>query len=227
MQLRYHRLGTDPADDPVVFATPDQPEWGYEPEVTDDGRLLVLSVWRGTDPTNRVYVADLTDGVEAASVRPLLDAADARYELIDGVNGTLYLLTDLDAPRGRVVAIDVADPGELREVIPEGLRRPRDRPSRRRAAGGRLPPRCSPSAHDLRDRWAPRRRRRAAGHRHHRRAGRPTRRRGALPDVHDVRRSRRRPRRFDGGRLGARGGAAGAAMGPGRLRHRAGVRHFR
>ncbi len=120
MQLRYHRLGTDPADDPVVFATPDQPEWGYEPEVTDDGRLLVLSVWRGTDPTNRVYVADLTDGVEAASVRPLLDAADARYELIDGVNGTLYLLTDLDAPRGRVVAIDVADPGELREVIPEG-----------------------------------------------------------------------------------------------------------
>ena len=120
MQLRYHRLGTDAADDAIVFATPDQPEWGYEPEVTDDGRLLVISVWRGTDPTNRVYVADLTGGVEAASVRPLLDAADARYEPIAGVDGTLYLLTDLDAPRGRVVAIDVAGTGELREVIPEG-----------------------------------------------------------------------------------------------------------
>ena len=110
MQLRYHRLGADAADDTIVFATPDQPEWGYEPEVTDDGRLLVISVWRGTDPTNRVYVADLAEGVEAASVRPLLAAADARYEPIGGVDGTLYLLTDLDAPRGRVVAIDVADP---------------------------------------------------------------------------------------------------------------------
>jgi prolyl oligopeptidase len=119
MELRYHRLGADAADDEVVFATPDQPEWGYEPEVTDDGRLLVISVWRGTDPTNRVYVADLADGVEAAHVRPLLDAADARYELIAGVDGSLYLLTDLDAPRGRVVAVDVVT-GDVREVIPEG-----------------------------------------------------------------------------------------------------------
>ncbi|HYI65636.1 MAG TPA: prolyl oligopeptidase family serine peptidase [Candidatus Limnocylindrales bacterium] len=120
MELRYHRLGDDPADDPIVFATPAEPEWNYEPEVTDDGRLLVVTVWRGTDPTNRVYVADLTGGAEDAHVRPLLDTADARYELIGGVDGTLYLLTDRDAPRGRVVAVDIADPAELREVIPEG-----------------------------------------------------------------------------------------------------------
>src|SRR5918995_4254221 len=71
MELRYHRLGTDASDDQLVFATPHEPEWGYEPEVTDDGRLLVVTVWRGTDPTNRVYVADLANGVEEASVRPL------------------------------------------------------------------------------------------------------------------------------------------------------------
>jgi prolyl oligopeptidase len=141
MELRYHRLGTDPADDPLVFATPDQPEWGYEPEVADDGRLLVLSVWRGTDPTNRIYVADLTRGVERARVRPLLDAADARYEPIAAVDGTLYLLTDRDAPRGRVVAIDVADPGELQEVIPEGA----DVLEAVRLVGGRL---AAVSLHD-------------------------------------------------------------------------------
>ena len=78
MELRYHRLGTDPADDRLVFATPHEPEWGFEPEVSDDGRLLVVSVWRGTDPENRIYVADLASGVEAAVVRPLLDAADAQ-----------------------------------------------------------------------------------------------------------------------------------------------------
>ncbi len=120
MELRYHRLGTDPAEDRLVFTVPDQPEWGFEPKVTDDGRLLVIVVWRGTDPENRVYVADLTDGVEAAAVRPLLAEADASYLPIAAVDGTLYLHTDLDTPMGRVVAVDLDDPAGLREVVPEG-----------------------------------------------------------------------------------------------------------
>jgi prolyl oligopeptidase len=120
MELRYHRLGTDATTDRLVFSTPDHPDWGFEPTVSDDGRLLVVSVWRGTDPENRIHVADLADGVEAAVVRPLLDAADARYELIATIDGTLYLLTDRDAPLGRVIAVDVGDPEHVREVIPEG-----------------------------------------------------------------------------------------------------------
>jgi prolyl oligopeptidase len=121
MELCYHRLGADPATDPVVFATPDQPEWGFEPKVSSDGSLLVISVWRGTDPETRVYVADLAGGVEGATARPLLDSADARYELVATVGRTLYLHTDLDAPRGRLVAVDADDPNAtLREIIPEG-----------------------------------------------------------------------------------------------------------
>jgi prolyl oligopeptidase len=147
MELRYHRLGTDASDDRLVFATPHEPEWGYEPEVTDDGRLLVVTVWRGTDPTNRVYVADLADGVEKASVRPLLDAADARYELIASVDGTLYLLTDRDAPRGRVVAVEHAAPVELREIVPEGP----DALETVRLVGGRL---AVVSLHDAHHRLA-------------------------------------------------------------------------
>ena len=33
MELRYHRVGTDAADDVLVLATPDEPEWSFEPEV--------------------------------------------------------------------------------------------------------------------------------------------------------------------------------------------------
>ena len=119
MEVRYHRLGTDSAGDTLVFATPDHPDWGFEPDVSDDGRLLVLTVWRGTDPENRTYVADLADGVEAAVVRPVLDEGDARYEHIASFDRTLYLLTDRDAPLGRVIAVDVDDPDNPREVIPE------------------------------------------------------------------------------------------------------------
>jgi prolyl oligopeptidase len=122
MELRYHRLGADAEDDLLVFARPDEPEWGFEPEVTDDGRLLTLLVWRGTDPENRVYVAELKDGVEGAEVRPLLDEADASYLPIAAIDGTLYLHTDRDAPLGRIVAIDVAakgDDGPMREIVAE------------------------------------------------------------------------------------------------------------
>jgi len=120
MELRYHRLGTDAEDDPVVFATPEQPEWGFEPEVSEDGTLLVLIVWRGTDPENRIYVGDLRAGVGHLQVRPLIDAADAAYLPVGSIGRTLYLRTDKDAPLGRVVAIDVDDPTSMREVIPEG-----------------------------------------------------------------------------------------------------------
>jgi prolyl oligopeptidase len=120
MELCYHRLGDDPRTDRIVFATPEHPDWGFEPKVTDDGRLLVLNVWRGTDPENRVYVADLSGGVDEAEVRPLLDEADASYLPIGAIAGTLYLNTDRDAPLGRVIAIEVADPMSVREIIPEG-----------------------------------------------------------------------------------------------------------
>ena len=43
-------------------------------------------------------------------MRPLLDAADAHYEPVATIDGTLYLLTIGDAPLGRVIAVDVVDP---------------------------------------------------------------------------------------------------------------------
>ncbi|MEO7296386.1 MAG: prolyl oligopeptidase family serine peptidase, partial [Candidatus Limnocylindria bacterium] len=147
MELRYHRLGAMQAEDPIVFVTPEQPEWGFEPEVTDDGRLLVVSVWRGTDPTNRIYAADLSGGVDHLEVRPILDSADARYELIDAVDGTLFLLTDRDAPRGRVVAVDVSKPDEVREIISEGA----DTIETVHMVGGRL---AAVSLHDAHHRLA-------------------------------------------------------------------------
>src|SRR5262249_24753289 len=60
-KLYFHRLGTAQAEDALVYERPDEPELGFGPTVSDDGRWLVLTVWKGTDRRNRLYVRDLQD----------------------------------------------------------------------------------------------------------------------------------------------------------------------
>ena len=127
--LAFHRLGTDQSDDEVVWHHPGEDEWIFEPEVTDDGRWLVITAFMGTDPRSKIAVADLHRG---GDVTPLLDGYDAAYELVGSVGDDLLLLTDADAPLGRIVAVAAdgsptsreavaADgPPALREVVAEG-----------------------------------------------------------------------------------------------------------
>jgi prolyl oligopeptidase len=125
MKLYYHRVGTDQSADVLVYERPDQPDWGFGAGVTDDGRYLVTSVWLGTDRRNRVYYQDLGDPlrprVDGEVVR-LLDDFDAGYGFAGNDGPVFYFWTDLDAPRGRLIAIDTRDPGRdrWREIIPQG-----------------------------------------------------------------------------------------------------------
>ena len=118
-RLCFHRVGQGQDDDAVVYARPDQPEWGYRPWVSHDGRWLIVTIWQGTDPRTRVHVADLETG---GDVRALLDTFDAEYECIGTDGDTLYVLTDRDAPSRRIVAIDVngPDPDDWRDVVGAG-----------------------------------------------------------------------------------------------------------
>ena len=124
-RLYYHRLGTDQAQDVLVYERPDQPDWGMNAEVTDDGRYAVLTVWLGTDRRNRVYFRDLKDPRHpqiTGEVVRLLDEFDASYAFAGNDGPVFYFLTDLDAPRKRVIAIDTRHPerGRWRELIPQG-----------------------------------------------------------------------------------------------------------
>src|SRR5213595_1118661 len=124
-RLYYHRLGTDQSADVLVYERPDQPDWGMNAEVTDDGRYAVLHVWLGTDRRNRVYYLDLKEPRHpkiTGEVVRLLDDFDASYAFVGNDGPVFYFLTDLDAPRKRVIAIDTGHPerGRWRELIPQG-----------------------------------------------------------------------------------------------------------
>lgn len=118
-KLYFHKLGTAQSADTLIYERPDHPDWGFGGSVTDDGHYLIIQVWKGTEPKNRVYFKDLTaaDG----KVIELLNDADAKYDFIDNDGSVFLFLTDLEAPRRRVIGIGVTKPARenWREIVPQ------------------------------------------------------------------------------------------------------------
>ena len=118
-KLYYHQLGQPQSADILIYERPDQKEWGFSGDVTEDGRYLIISVRRGTDPKNLVFYKDLSTG--NAPIVELISEFEADYSFIDNDGSLFWFRTDLDAPRGRVIAIDIDNPGRenWQEVIPQ------------------------------------------------------------------------------------------------------------
>ncbi|MES2261644.1 MAG: prolyl oligopeptidase family serine peptidase [Pseudomonadota bacterium] len=116
-KLYFHKIGTPQDADVLVYDRPDQKEWGFGGEVTDDGRYLVITSTQGTERKTRVFYKDLLK--PGAKVTGLLERFDAAYEFIDNDGPLFYFRTDKDAPKSRIVAIDIRHPEQWRELVPE------------------------------------------------------------------------------------------------------------
>ncbi|MFO7029443.1 S9 family peptidase [Limnospira fusiformis CCALA 023] len=117
-KLFYHRLGTPQSEDVLIYQRPDQKEWGFNGFVTEDGQYLIISVWQGTDPKNLVFYRDLTK--PDSPVVELISEFEAEYSFIDNQGEIFWFRTDLDAPMGRVIAIDI-NTGNSHQIIPEAI----------------------------------------------------------------------------------------------------------
>jgi prolyl oligopeptidase len=119
----YHALGTQPSEDREIFEQSSHPLWQYEPQISDDGRWLIVSIGDGeVGDTAResIYVLDLSK--PGSGPIPLIDGFDAGYNYIGSDGSLLYFLTTLDAPRGRVIAINPlqAERANWKSVVAEG-----------------------------------------------------------------------------------------------------------
>jgi prolyl oligopeptidase len=117
-KLYYHALGTPQSEDYIVYERPDDKEMFVNGSVSEDGNWLIINVGKGTSPMNMVYVKNLS--MERAPVMPVIDRLEADYSFIGNDGSTFYFRTDKDAPRGRLVSVDVlAKDKKWSEVIPQ------------------------------------------------------------------------------------------------------------
>ncbi|MDD3740167.1 MAG: prolyl oligopeptidase family serine peptidase [Bacteroidales bacterium] len=106
-KIFYHKIGTDQSEDKLIFEDPINPEIGFSAGVTDSKKYLVISATKTTSG-NALYIKDLS--VENSGIKKIVDNFDNDFYVIDEINDKLYVYTNYNAPRYKVIEINVKNP---------------------------------------------------------------------------------------------------------------------
>jgi prolyl oligopeptidase len=123
-KLCYHLLGDPVQKDRVIYERPDDPDLGFAGEVSHDGRFLLMLVNKGTEEREMLYFKDLGDSMAPkidAPFQPLVDKFEAEFKVVGLIGNRLYVVTDLNAARYKIVEIELTNPGRdhWKEIVPE------------------------------------------------------------------------------------------------------------
>jgi prolyl oligopeptidase len=110
-RVYLHRVGTPADEDVLILGDGMEKTNYYGMTVNRDGRWLVITASAGTAPRNDVWIADLAaSAASAPNLQVMQQDVDATAWPVAGRDGRFYVLTDRDAPRGRIAITDPADP---------------------------------------------------------------------------------------------------------------------
>jgi prolyl oligopeptidase len=110
-KIYYHRLGDSQDKDQLIYGRPDHPEWLLHASTSKNGRYLIITASENTVPKNAVYVMNLVDPSNPqlhSALRPVFAQLDAQYEAFSVVGDRLFLRTDRNAPKYKVIAVDLS-----------------------------------------------------------------------------------------------------------------------
>ncbi len=120
-KIYYHRVGSPQAEDALVFHRPDKPDWFFGVNVTDDNRYMFVSIvvrlQRQQNP------ALLQEDVRQLYAQPPAGGGvrGIQYSVLDNDGPILYVQTDKDASRGKIIQIDLRRPERKnwKTIVPE------------------------------------------------------------------------------------------------------------
>ena len=118
-KIYFHEIGKPQSEDLLVYERSNQPKQGLYAWVTEDGKYLLIQVSQGTDTKNGLFYKDLSNST--SKVIELLSSFDASYDFVTNLGSKFIIRTDLNAPKQKVISIDVNEPLSVRweTIIPE------------------------------------------------------------------------------------------------------------
>ncbi|GLT99920.1 hypothetical protein SLE2022_173240 [Rubroshorea leprosula] len=128
-ELYYHFLGTDQSEDILCWKDSENPNFRFQSSITEDGKYLLLYILESCDPVNKVYYFDLSvlhEALEGCRGKDnllrfvkLIDQFDALYTAIANDDTLFTFRTNKGAPRYKLVRVDLKQPNNWTDVIPE------------------------------------------------------------------------------------------------------------
>eukprot|EP01091_Cochliopodium_minus_P015221 TRINITY_DN5348_c0_g1_i1.p1 TRINITY_DN5348_c0_g1~~TRINITY_DN5348_c0_g1_i1.p1 ORF type:complete len:751 (+),score=207.84 TRINITY_DN5348_c0_g1_i1:101-2254(+) len=128
-KVYYHKLHTEQSSDVLVYDDPKNPQWMFGVDVSDDNKYLFLTTADSCDPKNQVHYCELSgdkagfnkDKPGRLQLTSLVDIFDASYEFITNNGSLCYFKTNKNAPKDKVITIDLANPQpeNWKVLIPE------------------------------------------------------------------------------------------------------------
>jgi prolyl oligopeptidase len=116
-KLYLHKLGEPQSADQLVYERPDQKQWMFYPDLTEDGRYLLIVVEAMDFGKNLLFYQDLSE--KQPKTVELIRDLTALFEPLGSKGSVIYFRTTDQAPRGRIIAIDLAKPQRenWREIV--------------------------------------------------------------------------------------------------------------
>ncbi|MEJ7559989.1 MAG: prolyl oligopeptidase family serine peptidase [Pedobacter sp.] len=106
-KLYYHKLGTPQNDDELVFGGSQTPRRYISAGLTEDERFLIITAGNSSSGSE-LYIKDLSK--PGSAIIAVVDNFDKDHYVLDNVGSKLYIYTNLQAPNGKIVTVDAAQP---------------------------------------------------------------------------------------------------------------------
>ncbi|XP_057532260.1 uncharacterized protein LOC130810277 isoform X1 [Amaranthus tricolor] len=129
-ELYYHLLGADQSQDILCWNDVEHPRYRFYPRVTDDGNYLLLQIEEHCADVNKLYYLNLSSITNdhlknthktnhLLPFTKLIDNFDAMYYYIANNDTTFTFQTNKNAPRSKLVRVDLNKPNIWTDVLPE------------------------------------------------------------------------------------------------------------
>ena len=117
-KIYYHKLGTTQDQDQLFYSNPAQPRYFHQVDLTEDEHYMFLFE-SGQGAGSTLWIRDMQD--PKGKFVQIAEDMDYQYMPIDVINDELYIFTNFNAPKGRVVKVSAKAPqmANWKDLIPE------------------------------------------------------------------------------------------------------------